>query len=286
MRRVIVTGDDFGIAVSVNEAIEEACRRGILTTASLMVGAAAAQDAVRRARRLPTLRVGLHIVVVDGGPVLPPGRIPALVDGNGRFREGLVRAGFRYGFRRSARRQLAAEIGAQFAAFRRTGLPLDHVNAHHHMHLHPTVLGLLLEAVRENGLPPIRLPREPFFPSWRAAGEGMAVRFASRLFLGPWVGLMRRRLRSAGVPCNDYLFGMHDAGRMGPELVLRLIPRLPGGVSELHFHPDSAPGGHEAGASPGPSRELQALTSARVAERLRDAGVARVGFADLPRRPG
>jgi len=45
MKRLIVTGDDFGLAIPVNEAIEEAHRKGILTAASLMVGAAAAEDA-------------------------------------------------------------------------------------------------------------------------------------------------------------------------------------------------------------------------------------------------
>ena len=41
------------------------------------------------------------------------------------------------------RAQLRAEIEAQFAAFEATGLALDHVNAHKHFHLHPTIAGLL-----------------------------------------------------------------------------------------------------------------------------------------------
>ena len=94
MRRLIVTGDDFGLAVPVNEAIEEAHRHGILTAASLMVGAEAAADAVERARRLPSLRVGLHLVLVEGRSVLPPEAIPDLVDRHGEFSPRLVRAGF------------------------------------------------------------------------------------------------------------------------------------------------------------------------------------------------
>src|SRR5512146_671309 len=96
LSRVIVTGDDFGLSVPVNAAIEEAHARGILTTASLMVGGAAAADAVARARRLPSLSVGLHLVVTRGRPVLPPAEVPALVDREGRFPEGLAGAGFRY----------------------------------------------------------------------------------------------------------------------------------------------------------------------------------------------
>src|SRR5262245_54545433 len=113
MRRLIVTADDFGLAVPVNEAIEEAHRKGILTSASLMVAAPGTADAVERARRLPTLRVGLHVVVVEGRPVLDPGDVPDLVDGRGEFSTHLVGAGFRFFFRASVRRQLEAEIRAQ-----------------------------------------------------------------------------------------------------------------------------------------------------------------------------
>ena len=67
LKALIVTADDFGIAPEVNAAVELAHTRGILTAASLMVNGAAVDDAVERARRLPSLRVGLHLVLVDGG---------------------------------------------------------------------------------------------------------------------------------------------------------------------------------------------------------------------------
>ncbi len=37
MKRLVVTADDFGLSTEVNEAVEQAHREGILTTASLMV---------------------------------------------------------------------------------------------------------------------------------------------------------------------------------------------------------------------------------------------------------
>jgi predicted glycoside hydrolase/deacetylase ChbG (UPF0249 family) len=40
MKKLIITGDDFGFSLAVNEAIEEAHRCGVLSTASLMVGQA------------------------------------------------------------------------------------------------------------------------------------------------------------------------------------------------------------------------------------------------------
>jgi hopanoid biosynthesis associated protein HpnK len=183
VRKLIVTGDDFGLAVPVNEAIEEAHRCGILTTASLMIGGAAARDAVERAKRLPSLKVGLHLVLVEGRPVLPLGAIPDLVDERGEFCFKPVVAGINYFFRPRVRRQIEAEIRAQFLAFQETGLLLDHVNAHNHMHLHPTVLGLILKVGREFGLRAMRVPYEPVFPSWRASRRGLVSKLAGWMFL-------------------------------------------------------------------------------------------------------
>src|SRR5262245_8100185 len=82
---LIVTADDYGAAREVNDAVEHAHRHGILTAASLMVAAPAAADAVARAKATPSLRVGLHLVLVEGRPMLSPSLIPDLVDGTGHF---------------------------------------------------------------------------------------------------------------------------------------------------------------------------------------------------------
>ena len=133
-----------------------------------MVGAPAAADAVARARRLGTLRVGLHLVLIDGAPSLPPDQLGSLVRCDGRFDDNPLRAGLRFFFRPGARRRLAAEIRAQFEGFHATGLALDHVNAHKHMHLHPTVARLLVEIGRDYGMRAVRLPAEPRAPLRRA----------------------------------------------------------------------------------------------------------------------
>ncbi len=85
MINLVVTADDFGVAIEVNEAVELAHRDGILTAASLMVAGDAAGDAVERARRSPRLGVGLHLVLVEGRPMLPANEVPDLVDPEGRF---------------------------------------------------------------------------------------------------------------------------------------------------------------------------------------------------------
>ncbi len=269
MKRLIITADDFGLSRRVNEAIEEAHRQGYLTGASLMMGAEATADAVERARRLPALKIGLHLVLADGSPTLPSHRIPNLVNRSGKFSPHLVRAGCSFFFRPRVRNQLEAEILAQFEAFRMTSLPLDHVNTHHHLHLHPTVSSLVLKVGRNYGLRAMRLPYEPPLRSWRASRRGFLRRTIVSLLLSPWVSLLRGRLKHARVCSNDFLFGMNDTGHLCPGLMLRFLKLFPPGVGEIYFHP-----GDNAG-------ELETLTHPAVREALRASQIQTISFSDL-----
>src|SRR5262249_57782016 len=121
---------------------------------------------------------------------------------------------------------LEADVRAQFEASARTGLALDHADGHQHMPLHPTVSRILLAVGREFGLPAVRVPREPWRASARAAGRGAVTRALARLLLAPWVALLDRRVRRAGLPANDWAFGLHDSRRLTAALV-RVQPRQP-----------------------------------------------------------
>jgi chitin disaccharide deacetylase len=233
LQRVTFTADDFGLTQSVNEAVERAHRAGKLHAASLMVAGPAAADAVRRAHTMPSLHVGLHLVVIEGPAVLPPTRIPDLVDAQGWFPSGQLRLGINYAVRPQIRRQLAAEIRAQFAAFAATGLRLAHADAHKHMHLHPTVGRLLIDIGREFGLRSIRVPAEP--PAVLAAC-GTRVGLGDRA-LYQWTRLLRGQARAAGLATNDHCFGLAWSGHMTTDRVRRLLAVLPDGVSEIYFHP-------------------------------------------------
>ncbi|HMJ50106.1 MAG TPA: hopanoid biosynthesis-associated protein HpnK [Burkholderiales bacterium] len=283
MKRLIVTADDFGASVPVNKAVEQAHQNGILTTTSLMVGAASALDAVERAKRMPSLKVGLHVVLVCGRPLMPAACIPDLIDDQGNFSRHLARSGVNFFFRPKIRQQLEAEIRAQFKAFRDTGLALDHVNAHNHMHVHPTVLSLILRVGREYGVRAVRLPHEPWLSSWRGGRNALARRLAGSLLLDPWMSLMKWRLKKARMAYNDYIFGMNDTGHMTEERVLHQLTHLPNGVSEMYFHPAIS---NWAGQEPGMAgyaceEEFRALISPAVADAVRRNSIQRISFSDL-----
>jgi len=277
-RTLIVTADDFGRDLAVNEAVERGHRDGILTCASLMVAEPGAADAVARARHLKRLGVGLHLTFVDGRPMLPPERIPALVGGDGRFRADPLTQGLRLFFSPPARRQLAAEMRAQFDAFRATGLALDHVNGHHHFHVHPVIQRNLLRLAAEYGVTAVRVP------IMRQAAAGRRRNFAERS--SAWQGeRLRRRLATAGILANDEIFGLAESGHVTAATIRDALARLRPGIGEVYCHPvarqwregDPWPRDYDG------LGELAALLDPGIGELIRAKGIRLATFREAVR---
>jgi hopanoid biosynthesis associated protein HpnK len=282
-KRLIVTADDFGLAVPVNEAVERGHRQGILTSASLMVTAPAAADAVERARQLPRLAVGLHLVLVDGRPALPLEQVSDLVGADGRFARDPIRLGALIYLSSRARAQAEAEIRAQLISFQQTGLRLDHVDGHHHFHLHPTIQKILARIAPEFGIDAIRVPDEPA----GLRGGGMREWLAGFPLRGR-APAMKRRLARAGIRFNDTILGLADSGRMDAARVRELVAALPDGVTELYVHPatrrwdgtDRLPDRYR------PEAELAALVDPSVRAAVEASGAVLATFGDLAGRSG
>lgn len=270
-RRLIVNADDFGRAPAINEAVYRAHRDGILTTASLMVNEPATEEAVALARACPRLGVGLHLTLVCGRAAVPATDPPSLADAAGQLPSCPLQAGWRFYLRRDLRAALRREIAAQFAAFARTGLPLDHVNGHLHLHLHPAVLPLVLELGGRHGLRAVRLTRDPFWFNARLAGGAWAYRISHAIIFHLLSRAARPRLQRAGLRHTDRVWGLQLNGRMDEGYLLRLLPRLPAGDSELYAHPSLT----EFRA------EYEALVSPHVRAAVRAGGIELIRYQDL-----
>jgi hopanoid biosynthesis associated protein HpnK len=243
-----------------------------------MVSAPAASDAIDRALTLPNLRVGLHLVLVDGRPTLPPHRIPDLVDQNGKLRRDMGRLATELACRSYVRDQLRAEITAQFAAFERTGLTLDHVNLHKHFHLHPYVAKEVIAVGQRLGMRTIRVPIEPRGPLSRSKKGRASI---SAELLRPWAALLARRVRRAGLITPDAVFGLAWSGQWTTERLHTLIRNLSPGVVEIYLHPalsddfiGHAPLYHY-------KNEYEALTASDVAQAVRDSGFQLGGYSEM-----
>ena len=274
----MVTADDFGLAEEVNEAVEYAHRTGVLSAASLMVAGPAARHAVHLARRLPGLRVGLHLVLVDGAPALPREEVTELIDAAGALRGDLLSTALRLALSPLARRQMAQEIAAQLAAFRDTGLTLDHINAHRHFHVHPVVAADFIRQAAQDGAKAVRVPFEPIEPLRRV--EPTSLTWQQRV-TAPWAGRLRERARRVGLQVPTATFGVRWSGQMTAKRLTGLLRHLPDGLNEIYLHP--ATSNTFAGCTPGChySQEFAALVDREVIETVRRSGSAVGGYQDF-----
>jgi hopanoid biosynthesis associated protein HpnK len=247
-----------------------------------MVGGAAAADAVRRARRMTRLRVGLHLTLVEDWPVLPAAAIPDLVvksgPAAGRLRNDLASLGLAIATRPAVQRQMRSEIRAQFEAFRATGLPLDHVNAHRHYHLHPTILSAVLGIGAEYGARALRAPLEPLSDLRRVEPT---PRPPVAILTAPWAAAMRRRVGNAGWVSADRVFGLAWSGRMTEGRIAGLIRNLPRGCTEIYTHPATSTDFDGAAKNYAYADELAALLSSSCREAVRESGATIGGYADV-----
>src|SRR5262249_47692115 len=153
-------------------------------------------------------------------------------------------------------------------------------NGHQHFHLHPVVLQGILELAPCYGLPPVRLPLEPFRASFAASGDRFIGRMGSWLFYLGQANRLRKGLIAAGMKSNDHVFGLYDSGAMVQDRLLRLIAELPSGVSEIYCHPATRrwDGPDNLPASYRCEEEFRALVSPVVKEKLGAAGLHSLSY--------
>jgi len=280
--RLIVNADDFGLTAGVNRAIIELHRAGVLTSATMMAKAAATDDAIELARSRPSLRVGCHIVLVDGAPMLEEQKIRSLVNKEtSRFYPSLIAFLQRLFTGRIRSAEIEAEASAQIARLQRAGLRLTHVDTHKHTHMFPRVLRPLLRAAKAAG---IRAVRNPFEPDWsiNATREAPDLRRLQVIMLRRYEFAFRRIVAEEGFTTTDGAVGVLATGTLDLGGIISLLSGMPEGTFEMVSHP----GYHDADLEHAETR----LLAARELERnallaISDfRGFELISFAELDRQ--
>ncbi len=191
---MIVTADDFGRDENRNRAIVRAFHEGLITHASLMANMPGFAEACQLAHehRLED-RIGAHVVLTEGAPLTADIRATRFCE-SGAFHDW---AGRKHIFHvsRAEARAVAAEFSAQLERCREQGLPLSHVDSHHHVHNEVAVVRALLPVARRLEVPRVRIARN--------CGPGIGIgRRAYKLAFNTW-------LRVRGVAGSRY-FGDFD----------------------------------------------------------------------------
>jgi predicted glycoside hydrolase/deacetylase ChbG (UPF0249 family) len=237
-----------------------------------MTGGKGFEEAVLIARRTDRLSVGLHLTLCDGKSILPRPEIPALVDSGGHFEKSPARAWLKYS-RAALLDQIDREIRAQFDLLEKTGIRITHVDSHHHLHMHPGLFSLVCRNASERGVRWIRIPREPLSLAL-TGGRGPASVVEWSVF-GSLAAKHRKKAEIHGLRTADGIYGLSRTGRLNESHLIRVLDRVTrAGVHEIFSHPVSTT---TAGR-----RELEALTSPAVRNRIVSAGIMLAGYRQLP----
>jgi hopanoid biosynthesis associated protein HpnK len=281
VKRLIVNGDDFGYSREVNAGIIRAHREGILTSTSLMVADAARDEAAALAKENPALDVGLHLVVCMGRSVLPPTEIAPLVDAMGRFSNNPTLSGMRYFFTPGIGEKLKAECRAQIELHLQLIGYLNHIDGHLNFHVHPALAPILVELAHEYQVPSIRIPSEPVFTTLAVSRERAAAKLLEAVIFRALSRRARRMATARDITSTERLFGLHQTHHITEDYVVRVMERLPDGLTEIYFHPAMDIGG----TPPAPSSQIETevLTSARVRDALAANRIALTTFGEVAR---
>jgi predicted glycoside hydrolase/deacetylase ChbG (UPF0249 family) len=283
--RLIVNADDFGLTLGVNRAIVEGSRAGAVTSTTLMANSSAFDDAVALAKSQPQLKVGCHVVLIDGEPI--SSGLKTLNNGTTKFKSSLKEFALAAIRKRLSQEEIQHEAEAQIRKIQSAGIVVTHIDTHKHTHIFPHVLRPVLKAAKACGVGAVRNPFEPA-RSWpQAKVLGTPALWVRAL----QVKLLHRYSTEFNMAVNDEQMkttqgttGIIATGTLDQELLTAILQGLPEGDWELVCHPGYLDADlQRAGTRLLQSRqvELQAFTSAETRKVLAGRGIQMISYADL-----
>jgi predicted glycoside hydrolase/deacetylase ChbG (UPF0249 family) len=224
VRAVIINADDFGYSEHTVHWTVQCFEAGVLSSATIMVGADAVEKAVSFAKANNQWSYGLHLVLSDERPISAPETIPTMVTPHGllwptrmfmlRSALGLIK-----------RADLEKEIRVQVQRFREYGLDMSHLDGHGHMHRMPFVLKSLIRLSEELKIHRLRPAQDVYFST-------------PRVPVGQWLNRFANRTLKQHFKTPDHF--LMTSGKVGPnqsEWFRDATQNLPDGITEIGIHP-------------------------------------------------
>lgn len=236
MTNLIINADDFGMSREVNEGIETGIKRGIIRNVSVIANMPYFSDAVSFLKKHPEVSVGLHFNITEGQPVLPPNEVDTLIkeDGSFFYWTSLIP---RLVVRNAKLEQIKKELFAQFAKLKSTGLPITHIDSHHHIHIYPHVFTFFTKFAQAKKVMALRCHH--FNPWSLTAGFTQWPNWKKTIInLLMWTNSSyNNRLRHDFV--NGEVDGLYDLNwdkNLAEKDLQIILARLPQGTTEIICH--------------------------------------------------
>lgn len=277
-KRLIITADDLGSSTQRSHGIFLCFEQGVVRSAGVIPNMADSARAAKHARE-KKLTCGMHLNLTDESPVGDPSHIQSLVDAQGNFlgNAGLRRVLDEGGVDRS---HLEREVRAQMEwMFDHYGYP-SHVSSHDHIHVHPLVMPIVIEAVERYSVRFLRMPaEEPLPPFGYGVPEEQLERVAA---LNAETNAARALLAGSTIETPDHFRGSTLLGNASKKNMRHILARLPEGVTELMVHP-SSPSSYGTDFDLDPQRvtELQMLLDPELPALIAERKIELTTYADL-----
>jgi chitin disaccharide deacetylase len=238
----------------------------------------------------PGFSVGCHVVLLDGAPLLPPARVPTLLEsGNGsrQFRESLndfVIASFRHKLNPE---EIEAEAAAQIERIQSAGIQPSHFDTHKHAHMFPAVLRPLLRAAKSRGLKAVRNPFGQVWPLPLASllrTRQVWTRFAQLNVLRNLAAGFRREVEAHGLRTTHGSLGVLVTGVLDLKLFTAIVESIPDGTWEFVCHPgynDAALDQVHTRLRKSREQELSLLTSPEAKQLLHARAIELISYHEL-----
>jgi hopanoid biosynthesis associated protein HpnK len=280
-RRVIINADDFGLCDGVNKAVAQAHTDGVLTSATIMANMSAADEAVKIAKKLPSLGVGVHLNLTEGRPLSKDTSIGRFLDTDGQFACSPFKLSLLSLGGHKIREAIRAELAAQIQWVIDNGLKPTHLDSHKHIHTFPPLFSIVCQLAGRFQIPAIRWPFEPKELSqipWPLTGaddrkRAQKIRIMAKI----------NRVQNPDFLKTDVLLGIAHTGKIDVNFFKAVALYSSARTCEVMTHP-----GFIDGLDPGKTRllyhrkvELEALCSGRTKQYFEGAGVKLVHYGKL-----
>lgn len=274
-----MNADDFGRHELINRAVERAFNSGCLKSATLMAGGIAFDDAVKLAKKIPNLGVGIHFTLANGNPILPPNEIPSLVTSEGIFHSDYIKFLKRYLSGKISLSEVRSELAAQLEKILNTGLTLTHFDSHQHLHHIPGIIEIVLELTTAKNISAMRVANTKLFD-----GELDSLgKFIGRLGLSSLAKFAAHLAHKKNFATPEHFAGIVAGESVNENFMLKLIENFREGTTEVMLHPgtdnkilqDFCQWEHDF------EEELAAVTSPKVLNALAEKNISAINFTEL-----
>ncbi|MDR1114497.1 MAG: ChbG/HpnK family deacetylase [Candidatus Margulisbacteria bacterium] len=211
---IIINADDFGISAGANQAIAALHKKGVLSSATLLVDLPYAKDAAEIAKKqnLPT---GLHFNLTLG----PFAKYKNRADFERQLLFGHVRLKF-----------IKEELNRQYQKMLDLGLTPTHIDSHQHVHNWPQLFPVFARFARDKKIPLRLVLEKPVFNKYDKIQAGdfkQLWRKTAALIFGGWNLLTAKLLRAQTNSSLTSIFALWPrAARPEPKHLRLLLNKL------------------------------------------------------------